>query len=72
MNLHTVNDIPPPVLAGILHVLASPLGSKMVSRATYLVAGLQPRDDTIDEGLEPLGFAARTFGARMRRLKSER
>ena len=56
VNLHTVNDVTSAVLAGILHVLASPPASNMVSRATYLVAGLPPRDDTVDEGLEPLGL----------------
>ena len=56
VNLHTVNDITSAVLAGILHVLASPPASNMVSRATYLVAGLPTRDDTVDEGLEPLGL----------------
>ncbi len=56
VNLHTVNDVTSAVLAGILHVLASPPASNMVSRATYLVAGLPPRDDTVDEGVEPLGL----------------
>ena len=56
MNLHTVNDITSVVLAGILHVLASPPASNMVSRATYLVAGVPPGGDTVDEGVEPLGL----------------
>ena len=56
VNLHTLNDVTSAVLAGILHVLASPPASNMVSRATYLVTGLPPGDDTIDEGIEPLGL----------------
>lgn len=56
VNLHTLNDITSVVLAGILHVLASPPASNMVSRATYLVTGLPPGDDMIDEGIEPLGL----------------
>lgn len=56
VTLHTLNDVTSAVLAGILHVLASPPASNMVSRATYLVTGLPPGDDMIDEGIEPLGL----------------
>jgi multicomponent Na+:H+ antiporter subunit G len=56
VNLHTLNDVTSAVLAGILHLLASPPASNMVSRATYLVTGLPPGDDRIDEGVEPLGL----------------
>ena len=46
LNLATVNDITSAVLAAILHVLASPPASNMVSRATYLVAsGTEPDGD---------------------------
>ena len=38
LNLATVNDVTSAVLAAILHVLASPPASNMVSRATYLVS----------------------------------
>lgn len=38
LNLPTVNDITSALLAAILHVLASPPASNMVSRATYLVS----------------------------------
>ena len=38
LNLATVNDVTSAVLAAIVHVLASPPASNMVSRATYLVA----------------------------------
>ena len=37
LNLATVNDVTSAVLAAIVHVLASPPASNMVSRATYLV-----------------------------------
>ena len=56
VNLRTVNDVTSAVLAGILHMLASPPASNMVSRATYLVSGLPPGQDTVDEGVEPLGL----------------
>jgi multicomponent Na+:H+ antiporter subunit G len=39
LNLATVNDVTSAVLAAIVHVLASPPASNMVSRATYLVTG---------------------------------
>ena len=56
INLHTVNDITSVVLAALLHVLVSPPASNMVSRATYLVSGVSPGHDTLDEGVEPLGL----------------
>ncbi|HEX2048644.1 MAG TPA: monovalent cation/H(+) antiporter subunit G [Acidimicrobiales bacterium] len=56
VSLHTLNDVTSVVLAGILHVLASPPASNMVSRATYLVTGLPPGHDAVDEGVEPLGL----------------
>jgi multicomponent Na+:H+ antiporter subunit G len=47
VNLRRLNDVTSVVLAGILHLLASPPASNMVSRATYLTEGLQ--DGAIDE-----------------------
>jgi multicomponent Na+:H+ antiporter subunit G len=47
VNLRDLNDITSVVLAGILHLLAAPPGSNMVSRATYLIEGLPP--DALDE-----------------------
>jgi multicomponent Na+:H+ antiporter subunit G len=41
-NLTDLNDLTSVVLAGILHLLASPPGSTMVSRAAYLAEGLPP------------------------------
>lgn len=56
VNLHTLNDTTSVVLAALLHVLVSPPASNMVSRATYLVTGVSPGMDTVDEGVEPLGL----------------
>lgn len=39
-NLRDLNDLTSVVLAAILHLLASPPGSNMVSRAAYLAGGL--------------------------------
>lgn len=38
INLRTVNDVTSAVLAGVLHLLASPPASNMVSRASYLAS----------------------------------
>lgn len=46
-NLHDLNDITSVVLAGVVHLLASPPASNMVSRAVYLAQGLPP--GAIDE-----------------------
>ena len=40
INLGHLNDITSVVLAGVLHLLASPPASNMVSRAVYLAEGL--------------------------------
>jgi multicomponent Na+:H+ antiporter subunit G len=40
VNLGDLNDITSVVLAGVLHLLASPPASNMVSRAAYLAEGL--------------------------------
>ncbi len=47
VNLRDLNDLTSVVLAGVLHLLASPPASNMVSRAAYLTEGLPP--DAIDE-----------------------
>lgn len=51
VNLRNLNDLTSVALAALLHVLASPPASNMVSRATYLTQGLPP--GTIDEHGEP-------------------
>jgi multicomponent Na+:H+ antiporter subunit G len=40
VNLRELNDLTSVVLAGVLHLLASPPASNMVSRAAYLAEGL--------------------------------
>jgi len=40
VNLRNVNDVTSVVLAALLHLLASPPASNMVSRAAYLTSGL--------------------------------
>ena len=42
VNLRDLNDITSVALAALLHLLASPPASNMVSRATYLTEGLPP------------------------------
>ena len=40
VNLRDLNDLTSVVLAGVLHLLAAPPASNMVSRAAYLAGGL--------------------------------
>ena len=40
INLHDLNDITSVLLAAVVHLLASPPASNMVSRAAYLAEGL--------------------------------
>jgi multicomponent Na+:H+ antiporter subunit G len=47
INLDHVNDITSVVLAGALHLLASPPASNMVNRAAYLTEGLP--EEAVDE-----------------------
>jgi len=51
VNLGEINDITSVVLAGLLHLLASPPASNMLSRATYLAADTAA--GTIDEHPHP-------------------
>lgn len=44
VNLRDLNDITSVVLAGVLHLLASPPASNMLSRATYLADQGQQTD----------------------------
>lgn len=55
LNLDNVNDITSVVLAGLLHLLASPPASNMVSRATYLAGPFGHDGEAVDEGAAPLG-----------------
>jgi multicomponent Na+:H+ antiporter subunit G len=47
VNLRNLNDLTSVVLAGVLHLLASPPASNMLSRAAYLSGG--QRGEVIDE-----------------------
>lgn len=49
INLDNINDITSVVLAGVLHLLATPPASNMVSRAAYLVEGL-PKEAVDEHG----------------------
>lgn len=40
VNLRNLNDLTSVVLAGVLHLLASPPASNMLSRATYISEGI--------------------------------
>ena len=51
VNLRDLNDITSVVLAGLLHLLASPPASNMLSRATYLAA--ETTAGVIDEHPDP-------------------
>lgn len=51
INLRDLNDITSVVLAGVLHLLASPPASNMLSRATYLAADTAA--GVIDEHPDP-------------------
>jgi multicomponent Na+:H+ antiporter subunit G len=47
LNLRDLNDLTSVVLAGLLHLLAAPPASNMISRAAYLAEGLPA--DAVDE-----------------------
>lgn len=49
VRLDHVNDRTSLVLAALLHVLTSPVGSNLLSRATYLAEGIPHGIDTVDE-----------------------
>lgn len=51
INLRDLNDITSVALAGVLHLLASPPASNMISRAAYLAEGLGP--GVLDERSTP-------------------
>ena len=51
VNLRDLNDLTSVALAALLHLLASPPASNMVSRAAYLMEGLPP--GMLDEHKDP-------------------
>jgi multicomponent Na+:H+ antiporter subunit G len=60
INAHNANDITSIALAAVLHLLATPPSSNMVSRAIYRAYGMPGARGTIDEGAE---LHRRTAGA---------
>jgi multicomponent Na+:H+ antiporter subunit G len=49
ISLSHPNDITSLVLAAALHVVTSPIGTNVISRATYLAEGIPNGIETIDE-----------------------
>jgi multicomponent Na+:H+ antiporter subunit G len=49
VSLPHPNDITSLVLAAVLHLVTSPVGSNLISRATYYAEGIPHGIDTIDE-----------------------
>lgn len=43
------NDVTSLVLAAVLHLVASPIGNNLLSRATYRAEGIPTGIDTVDE-----------------------
>lgn len=56
VRLTDVNDVTTVVLAALLHLLASPPASNMLSRAVYLARGIPHGNEVVDEGAGPLGL----------------
>ncbi|HWI03457.1 MAG TPA: monovalent cation/H(+) antiporter subunit G [Acidimicrobiales bacterium] len=48
-SLKSANDLTSLVLAGLLHLVTSPVGSNLLARATYFAPGVDHRIDTVDE-----------------------
>jgi multicomponent Na+:H+ antiporter subunit G len=53
--LHDPNDITSLVLAAVLQLLTSPVGTGLLGRAAYRAEGLSPRVDTVDQLAEAEG-----------------
>lgn len=49
VSLRSANDITNLVLAGLLHLVTSPVGTNLISRATYYAEGIAHGIDTVDE-----------------------
>ncbi len=48
-TLPLANDVTSLLLAGLLHLVTSPVGSNLLARATYFAEGIDHRIDTVDE-----------------------
>lgn len=49
VELSLPNDITTIILAGMLHIVTSPVGSNLLARATYFAEGIGHGIDTVDE-----------------------
>lgn len=61
--LPTANDVTSAIAAAVLQVLALPISTSLLARATYLARGIEHRVDTIDELAEADGVARTDRGA---------
>lgn len=49
VSLDSANDVTFLLLAGLLHLVTSPVGSNLLARATYLAPAIDHRIDAMDE-----------------------
>jgi len=47
--MDSANDITSILIAGLLHLVSSPVGSNLLARATYFAEGIDHHIDTVDE-----------------------
>ncbi len=48
-SLNSANDVTSLLLAGLLHLVTSPVGGNLLARATYFAPAIDHRIDTLDE-----------------------
>lgn len=49
VTMDSANDITSILIAGLLHLVSSPVGSNLLARATYFAEGIDHHIDTVDE-----------------------
>lgn len=49
VSLSRANDITFLLIAGVLHLVTSPVGSNLLARSTYFAEGIRHRIDSVDE-----------------------
>lgn len=49
MTMESANDITSLLIAGLLHLVTSPVGSNLLARATYFAEGIHHHIDRVDE-----------------------
>lgn len=57
IGVTSVNDVTSIALAGLLHLVTTPVGSNLLARATYFAEGIRHGIDTTDELAELRGAA---------------